>query len=173
MQQMAESSDRVQLTAAMKHLIVTGNVLIFAGKKTLKVYPSTVTSSNATETATSSRSSPANSWTAACCPLSSKAKAALLTGTNTNAVGEDGPKFGVAQGKGGRNDAEVYTICKLVDGQHKWHQECDGKEIKGTRSSSPLKHSPWMPSASTLLTVRAMAVVGWRSSSATSPASTP
>ena len=39
MQQMAESSDRVQLTAAMKHLIVTGNVLIFAGKKTLKVYP--------------------------------------------------------------------------------------------------------------------------------------
>ena len=39
MQQIAETSDRIMLHAAMKHLIVTGNVLIFVGKKALKVYP--------------------------------------------------------------------------------------------------------------------------------------
>ena len=38
-QQIAESSDRVMLHQAMKHLVVTGNVLIFVGKKALKVYP--------------------------------------------------------------------------------------------------------------------------------------
>ena len=26
-----------------------------------------------------------------------------------------------------------------------WHQECDGKEIPNTRSSSPIKSSPWLP----------------------------
>ena len=145
MQQMAESSDRVQLTAAMKHLIVTGNVLIFAGKKTLKVYPldryviERDGDGNVIEIITRELVD------RSLLPAEFQKQAALLEGTNSNAVGEDGPKFGVAQGKGGRNDAEVYTICKLVDGQHKWHQECDGKEIKGTRSSSPLKHSPWLP----------------------------
>ena len=39
MDQIAETSDRVYLHAAMKHLVVTGNVLLFAGKKSLKVYP--------------------------------------------------------------------------------------------------------------------------------------
>ena len=39
MQQIGETSDRVQLTVAMKHLVVTGNCLVFAGKKALKVFP--------------------------------------------------------------------------------------------------------------------------------------
>ena len=145
MQQMAESSDRVQLTAAMKHLIVTGNVLIFAGKKALKVYPldryviERDGDGNVIEIITRELVD------RSLLPAEFQKKQALLEGNNSNAVGEDGPKFGVAQGKGGRNDAEVYTVCKLVDGQHRWHQECDGKEIKGSRSSSPLKHSPWLP----------------------------
>ena len=39
MQQIAETTDRVMLTVAMKHLVVTGNCLVFAGKKALKVFP--------------------------------------------------------------------------------------------------------------------------------------
>ena len=39
MQQLGESSDRVMLHAAMKHLVVTGNALVYAGKKALKVFP--------------------------------------------------------------------------------------------------------------------------------------
>ena len=145
MQQMAETSDRVQLTAAMKHLIVTGNVLIFAGKKALKVFPldryviERDGDGNVIEIITRELVD------RSLLPAEFQKKQSLLEGNNSNAVGEDGPKFGVAQGKGGRNDAEVYTVCKLVDGQHRWHQECDGKEIKGSRSSSPLKHTPWLP----------------------------
>ena len=145
MQQMAESSDRVQLTAAMKHLIVTGNVLIFAGKKALKVFPldryviERDGDGNVIEIITRELVD------RSLLPAEFQKKQSLLEGNNSNAVGEDGPKFGVAQGKGGRNDAEVYTICKLEDGSHRWHQECDGKEIKGSRSTSPLKHSPWLP----------------------------
>ena len=67
---------------------------------------------------------------------------------DSNAVGEDGPKFGVASttGKGQADDAVVYTHVKYKDGQHKWYQECDGKRSLA-RSTSPVKSSPWMPLA--------------------------
>ena len=39
MQHVNESNDRVALHVAMKHLIVTGNCLLYHGKKALKVYP--------------------------------------------------------------------------------------------------------------------------------------
>ena len=39
MQQIAETQDRVHLHNAMKHIVVTGNALIYAGKKGLKVFP--------------------------------------------------------------------------------------------------------------------------------------
>ena len=39
MQQIGETTDGVMLTVAMKHLVVTGNCLVFAGKKAHKVYP--------------------------------------------------------------------------------------------------------------------------------------
>ena len=35
----AETNDRVHLHNAMKHLVVTGNALLHAGKKGLKVFP--------------------------------------------------------------------------------------------------------------------------------------
>jgi hypothetical protein len=70
-----------------------------------------------------------------------------MEGPDSNAVGEDGPKFGVSTGNKGTgiNNATVYTHVKLENGSHKWYQECDGKRIKGSDSSAPLKHSPWMP----------------------------
>ncbi len=145
MSQIAETSDRVQLTAAMKHLVVTGNALLFAGKKALKLFPldrfvverdgdGTVIEIITREVVDRSL-----------LPKDFQLKESLLEGGDTNRVGEDGPKFGVAQGGRGAKEAEVYTCCKLVDGQHRWHQECDGKEIPGSKSSSPLKSSPWLP----------------------------
>jgi hypothetical protein len=47
--------------------------------------------------------------------------------------------------KGQADDAVVFTHVRYIDGQHKWHQECEGMEIPGSRSSSPLKTSPWLP----------------------------
>ena len=142
MQMISETTDRVQLHAAMKHLVVTGNVLLHAGKKALKVYPldryviSRDGDGNVIEIITKEvidRSL-----------LPAEFQKAPVEG-DVNAVGEDGPKMGVTGNKGKTDDAEVYTCVKLVDGAHKWYQECDGKIIKGSQSSAPLKFSPWMP----------------------------
>ena len=141
MQQVAESNDRVYLHAAMKHLVVTGNALLYASKKGLKVYPldryvvardgdGTVVEIITKEIVDRQ--------------LLPKEFHSVLGERDSNAVGEDGPKFGVAAGgKGSADDAVVYTHVRLEDGQHKWHQECDGKIIGGTKSSAPVKTSPW------------------------------
>lgn len=144
MQQISESSDRVQLTVAMKHLVVTGNVLVFAGKKALKVYPLDRFVIERDGEGTVMEIITREVIDRSLLPAEFQEKS-LLTGNDSNAVGEDGPKLGVVGSKSKAQEAEVYTCVKLVDGQHRWHQECDGKIIPGSKSSSPLKHSPWMP----------------------------
>ena len=147
MQQIAETSDRVQLTVAMKHLVVTGNALVFAGKKALKVFPldrfviardgdGTVIEMLTKEIVDRSL-----------LPKEFQNAGGLGGLKDSNSPGEDGPKFGVASAgnKGQSDDAVVYTHVKLKDGQHHWHQECDGKIIPKSKSSSPLKHTPWLP----------------------------
>jgi hypothetical protein len=142
MQQIAETTDRVQLHIAMKHLVVTGNVLIYDAKKSLRVYPldryviAKDGEGNVQEIVTKEIVSR---------ELLPKGFQPLDTDKDVNAVGEDGPKFGVASSmnKGQSEDAVVFTHVKFEDGQHKWYQECDGKMIPGSRSSSPVKTTPW------------------------------
>lgn len=148
MQQISETTDRVHLTAAMKHLVVTGNALLFAGKKSLKLFPldryviardgeGTVIEIVTQELVDRSL-----------LPKAFQTSEASMTGPDVNSPGEDGPKFGVAPGRGGPgqwDDALVYTHVKLKDGSHVWYQECDGKVIPGSESSSPVKHTAWMP----------------------------
>jgi len=144
MQDIAGTQDRVHLHNAMKHLVVSGNALVYASKKGLKVYPldryvvARDGNDNIQEIVTREIVDR---------DLLPKEFQPLAVEQDSNAVGEDGPKFGVAStsGKGQANDAVVYTHVKFEDGQHKWYQECDGKEIPNTRSSSPLKSTPWMP----------------------------
>ena len=147
MQQISETSDRVALHTAMKHLVVTGNVLLYAGKKALKVYPLdrfTVCrdgDGNVIEIITK------EIVDRSLLPEEFQTLSGAPDGAD-NAPGEDGPKYGLAGSsgrKGKSDDAIVYTYVCLKDGQHKWFQECDGKEIPGSRSQSPTKTSPWMP----------------------------
>lgn len=141
-QQIAESSDRVMLTAAMKHLVVTGNALVFAGKKALKVYPldryviSRDGDGNVLEIITKEEVHRSL--------LPKEFHKPLMTQADSNAVGEDGPKFGVT-GVSTTEEVEVYTWVKYQSGQWKWHQEADGKAIPGSESSSPNKSTPWIP----------------------------
>ena len=144
MQQIAETNDRVHLHTAMKHLVVAGNALIFAGKKNLKVYPldryviARDGNDNIQEIVTREIVDR---------ELLPKGFQPQDMEKDSNAVGEDGPKYGVASSssKGQSDDAVVYTHVKFEDGQHKWYQECDGKVLPNSRSSSPIKTSPWMP----------------------------
>ena len=144
MQQISETSDRVQLHAAMKHLVVSGNVLLFQGKKSLKLFPldryvvARDGDGNVQEIVTKeivSRS------------LLPKEFQTAEPEMDVNAPGEDGPKFGVAaaNNKGQTDDAVVFTHVELKDGAHKWYQECEGKILKGSASTAPLKTSPWWP----------------------------
>ena len=143
MQQIAESSDRVILHGAMKHLIVTGNVLLFAGKKNLKLFPmdryvvNRDGDGNCIEIIT--KESIHRSL------LPKEFQKPLTSSEDSNSPGEDGPKFGVVGGSAKKDDATVYTWCKLDNGQWKWHQEIDQKIVNGSHSSTPKKISPWMP----------------------------
>ena len=146
MQQISETSDRVQLDAAMKHLIVTGNALLYCGKKALRLYPmdryviDRDGEGNILEIITKEvvhRS------------LLPKEFQTTSLERDANAPGEDGPKDGVA-GINKKNSASnemavVYTHVRREDGQHKWHQEVEGKMVPGSKGSSPLKTSPWIP----------------------------
>ena len=142
-QQISESSDRVYIHTALKHLVVTGNVLVYAGKKALKVYPI-----DRYAVSRDGNGVPTEIITKECVSrtlLPKEFQTPLLDlEKDSNSPGEDGPKFGVA-GVSKAEDAEVYTWAKLSSGQWHWHQEADGKEIPGTRSSAPDKFSPWMP----------------------------
>jgi hypothetical protein len=144
MQQLGESSDRVMLHAAMKHLVVTGNALVYAGKKALKVFPLDryVVSRDGDGTVTEVLTK--EIVDRSLLPKDFQTVSRLDDGANS--PGEDGPKFGVGSsgGKGRSSDATVYTYVKLEDGQHKWYQECDGKVIPGSISQAPIKTSPWL-----------------------------
>lgn len=148
MQQITETTDRVQLTAAMKHLIVTGNVLLYAGEESLKLYPLDRFVASRDGNGTAVEMLTKEVVDRSLLPEEFQTVSPGEGGNDSNAVGEDGPKFGVSTGsnKGSDvNNAIVYTHVKLEGKRHKWYQECDGKVIPGSRSSSPLKSSPWMP----------------------------
>jgi len=144
MQQVNESNDRVALHNAMKHLVVTGNCLVYQGKKALKVYPldryvvSRDGDGNVTEIITKEIVDR---------EMLPKQFQSVAPEKNVNAPGEDGPKMGVPSrsNKGKAEDAVILTHVELKDGQHRWYQECDGKEIPGSRSTSPTNTSPWIP----------------------------
>lgn len=148
-QQIAESSDRVFLNSAMKHLVVTGNVLVHIGKKALKVYP--------LDRYVVNRDGEGNVIEIVTVEMVHRSllpaefqKATGETGArDANSPGADGPRYGVGSGAGKSGasweEAEVYTWVRLKDGQWYWHQECDGKVIPGTNSQAPKQLSPWMP----------------------------
>lgn len=143
-QQIAESSDRVKLHTAMKHLVVTGNALVYAGKKALKVYPLDRYVVTRDGDGTCIEVLTVESIHRSLLPPGFQRQVAPER--DVNAPGEDGPKFGVA-GAGSNNvdEAEVYTWARLKDGQWVWHQEADDKIIPDTKGSSPKNITPWIP----------------------------
>jgi hypothetical protein len=144
MQQIAETSDRVKLHTAMKHLVVSGNVLIFAGKKTLKVYPLDRYVLNRDGDGNIIEIITVDSVHRSLLPK--QFQKPLLPAGDVNAPGEDGPHLGAgAASHGGGDEADVYTWARFADGQWKWHQEVDGAILPGSQSSSPMSINPWIP----------------------------
>jgi hypothetical protein len=140
MQNIAESQDRVILHQAMKHVIVTGNVLVYMGSNGVKLYPLDRFvvvrdgEGNPTEIVTvesiDRQFLPAEFQT-------DQARNVNDVSDNTSA-----PSADVTVGE---NEAAVYTWAKLKDGQWRWRQEVDGKILPDSYGKAPKNTTPWLP----------------------------
>jgi len=133
MEYIAASSDRVVVHQALKHLIVSGNSLIFMGKDGLKNFPlnrfviNRDGNGNVLEIVTKEL-------------INRQVLGFELPETIPNSPNDQG------QGSNG-DDVEVYTRVRLDEksGRWIWHQEVSDKIIPGSRSTAPKKSSPWLP----------------------------
>jgi len=127
------SSDRVILNQALKHLVVSGNALIFMGKDGLKHYPLNRYVVN--------RDGNGNVIEIVTKELISRKLLDLPKEVNQ-------PNSGIDETTGGYGtddkDVEVYTCVKLENGRWKWYQEAFDKIIEGTYSTAPKNTSPWL-----------------------------
>ena len=125
------STDRVILNQALKHLIVSGNALIFMGKDGLKHYPLNRFVVN--------RDGNGNVLEIVTKELISRQvlDVDLEEPIETNS--------GIDEDKSDENDVEVYTYVRLENGRWIWHQEVFDKIIKGSRSSAPKNANAWLP----------------------------
>ena len=127
------SSDRVVVHQALKHLIVSGNALIFMNKDGLKNFPLNRYVIN--------RDGDGNVCEIVTKELISRRMLGLdLPDPLPNSPAEDGNKTGSDD-----QDVEVYTYVRLEDnGRWVWHQEAFDKIIPGSRSTAPKNTSPWL-----------------------------
>ena len=132
MDYIAASSDRVVVHQALKHLVVSGNALIFMGKDGLKHFPlqryvvNRDGNGNILEIVTKEIISRK--------VLGLEPKPSYPNDPNTEVTGSD------------EDDAEVYTCVKqdVSSGRWIWHQEVDDQIIPESRSSAPKNASPWL-----------------------------
>ena len=131
------STDRVVVHQALKHLIVSGNALIFMGKDGLKNYPlnrfvvNRDGNGNVCEIVTKELISRR---------ILSQDLPEALPLISPNSPGDDGYKTGSDD-----HDVEVYTYVRLDNnGRWVWHQEAFDKIIPGSRSTAPKNTSPWL-----------------------------
>jgi len=127
------SSDRVVVHEAVRHLIVSGNALIFMGKDGLKHFPLNRYVVN--------RDGDGNVLEIVTKELISRR---VLEGTIKEPVPNHPGDNGQVGGK--EQDVEVYTYVRLEKdkGRWVWHQEAFDKVIPGTRGTSPKNASPWL-----------------------------
>ena len=129
MDYIAASSDRVVVHQALKHLIVSGNALIFMGKDGLKHYP--------LNRYVVERDGNGNVIEIITKELVSRKVLGLAPPPNTEPNGE----YGATE-----DDAEVYTCVKMDEssGNWRWHQEVDDMILAGSQSTAPKNASPWL-----------------------------
>jgi hypothetical protein len=140
MQNIAESQDRVILHQAMKHLIVTGNALVYMGSGGVKLYPLDRFvvvrdgEGNPTEIVT------VESIDRQFLPAEFQTEA--IRNVNDVADNTSVPNVDVTVGE---NEVAVYTWAKLKDGQWRWRQEVEGKILPDSLGKAPKNTTPWLP----------------------------
>tara|TARA_A100001035_G_scaffold122238_1_gene96042 strand:- start:1605 stop:3203 length:1599 start_codon:yes stop_codon:yes gene_type:complete len=130
MEYIAASSDRVVVHQALKHLIVSGNALIFMAKDGLKHYPLNRYVVN--------RDGNGNVLEIVTKEMIDRKVLGLERQVPTKDLNGDYSSD--------EDDAEVYTYVRLDEGSGRWlwHQEVDGQILPGSRSTAPKNASPWL-----------------------------
>ena len=130
MDYIAASNDRVVIHQALKHLIVSGNALLFMGKDGIKNYPLNRYVVN--------RDGNGN-------VLEIVTKELISRDVLGIEVPKPQPNTGIDETAGSHtDDVEVYTCVKLENGRWVWYQEVDDMIIPGSRSTAPKNASPWL-----------------------------
>ena len=131
MDYIAASSDRVVVHQALKHLIVSGNALIYMGKDGLKHYP--------LQRYVVNRDGNGNVIEIVTKELISR----QILGVELPDKGPNNPNGDYSSDD---DDVEVYTCVKLDEksGRWTWHQEADDMILKDSRSTAPKNTSPWL-----------------------------
>jgi len=140
MQNIAESQDRVILHQAMKHLIVTGNALVYMGSKGVKLYPLdrfvVVRDGEGNPTEIVTVESIDRQF------LPEEFQTEQAKNVNDVADNTSAPSVDVTVGE---NEVAVYTWAKLKDGQWRWRQEAEGKILPDSLGKAPKNTTPWLP----------------------------
>ena len=132
MESIAASTDRVQIFTALKHLVVTGNALLYMGKEGMKMYPlnryvvERDGNGNVTEIVTRER-------------VSRKVLGEEFKVPPTKDTVVDSSTGGHDK------DVDVYTCVKRNKKGWYWYQEADDKVIAGSDGKAPKDKSPWLP----------------------------
>ena len=129
MDYIAASSDRVVVHQAFKHLIVSGNALIFMAKDGLKHYP--------LNRYVVERDGNGNVIEIITKEMVSRKVLGLESPMPTDEVNKPDSY---------EDDAEVYTCVKMDEssGSWRWHQEVDDMILAGSQSTAPKNASPWL-----------------------------
>jgi hypothetical protein len=140
MQSIAESQDRVILHQAMKHLIVTGNALVYMGSGGVKLYPLdrfvVVRDGEGNPTEVVTVESIDRQF------LPEEFQTEQARNVNDVADNTSAPNVDVTVGE---NEVAVYTWAKLKDGQWRWRQEVEGKILPDSFGKAPKNTTPWLP----------------------------
>lgn len=132
MESIAASTDRVQIFSAIKHLVVTGNALLYMNKDGMKMYPlnryvvERDGNGNVTEIVTRER-------------VNRKLLGPEFENPKQLSVVDSsvGSKF--------EKDVDVYTCIKLTKKGWTWYQEADDKVLPNSYGKAPKDKSPWLP----------------------------
>ena len=132
MENIGASHDRVTVHQALKHLIVSGNALIFMGKDGLKLYPlnryvvDRDGNGNVIEIVTRER-------------ISKKLVKKFLPDPK-----EERPNSVSAVGQPPNDEVDIYTHVQRENNRYVWYQEVEGKVIDKSVSKAPVDTNPWI-----------------------------
>jgi hypothetical protein len=133
LQSIAASDDRVVIHQALKHLVVSGNALIFMDKDNLKVYP-------------------LNRYVCHRDGMGNVIEIVTREVIGKDLLKQEYPDFEPKPNQSMNNDSTVnsedvniYTHVKREGTKFIWHQEVYDKILPKSRSSAPVDTTPWIP----------------------------